>query len=182
MLVESFNRTHWLDKLRPAVASQKADGPEGPTAPIVTTGVSHCRKKNLSHASSLCWGPRQSSSIRTFGRAVEGSSVSPLTNTMGGLSGGGRGSDTSRASSAPSFVIARLRTRASALDLACGTCCPPFVIRKAYTIDDSSTPRRKSPTMCRLYCATWCARHSSSLASVLGASMHLARGGLLGRS
>ena len=28
--------------------------------------------------------------IRTFGRAVEGSSVSPLTNTMGGLSGGRR--------------------------------------------------------------------------------------------
>ena len=81
--------------------------------------------------------------IRTFGRAVEGSSVSPLTNTMGGLSGGGRGGDTSRASSAPSFVIAQLRARASVLDLACGTCCPPFAIRKAYTIEGSSTPRRK---------------------------------------
>ena len=33
--------------------------------------------------------------IRTFERAVEGSSVSPLTNTLGGLSGGGRGGDTS---------------------------------------------------------------------------------------
>ena len=39
MLVESFNRTRWLDKLRPAGASQKADGPEGPMAPIVTTGI-----------------------------------------------------------------------------------------------------------------------------------------------
>ena len=47
--------------------------------------------------------------IRTFGRAVEGSSVSPLTNTMGDLSGGGRGCDTSGVCSAPSFVIAQLR-------------------------------------------------------------------------
>ena len=39
MLVESFNRTRWLDKLRPAGASQKADGPEGPMAPIVTFGI-----------------------------------------------------------------------------------------------------------------------------------------------
>ena len=57
MLVESFNRTRWLDKLRPAGASQKADGPEGPMAPIVTTGVSVIGK-NLSHVSSLCYGPR----------------------------------------------------------------------------------------------------------------------------
>ena len=85
--------------------------------------------------------------IRTFGRAVEGSSVSPLTNTMGGLSGGGRGGDTSGVCSAPSFVIAWLRARSLALDLVFGTCCPPFVIWKAYTIDGSSTPRRKSSAM-----------------------------------
>ena len=54
--------------------------------------------------------------IRTFGRAVDCSSVPPLTNTMGGLSGGGRGGDTSGVSSAPSFVIARLRARALALE------------------------------------------------------------------
>ena len=51
--------------------------------------------------------------IRTFGRAVEGSSVSP-PNTMGGLSGGRLGSDTSGASSASSFIISRLRARALA--------------------------------------------------------------------
>ena len=45
MLVESFNRTRWLDKLRPAGASQKADGPESPMAPIVTTGVLIVEKK-----------------------------------------------------------------------------------------------------------------------------------------
>ena len=93
--------------------------------------------------------------IRTFGRAVEGSNVSPLRNTMGGLSGCRR--------------------------VGCGTCCPPFVMRKAYTIEGSSTPRRKSPAMCRLYCSTRCAKRSTSLASVLGASMLLARGCLLGR-
>ena len=47
--------------------------------------------------------------IRTFGRAVEGSHVSPLTDTMGGLSGGGRGGDTSEAAPSPSFVGARPR-------------------------------------------------------------------------
>ena len=41
--------------------------------------------------------------IRTFGRDVE-PSVSPLTNALGGLSGGGRGGDTSGAAAAPSFV------------------------------------------------------------------------------
>ena len=86
--------------------------------------------------------------IRTFGRAVEGSSVSPLTNTMGGrpLRLWTRG-DTSRVCSAPSFVIARLRAQALALDLACGTCCPPCVIRKAYTIEGSSNTGRKSSSM-----------------------------------
>ena len=44
MLVESFNRTLWLDKLRPAGASQKAEGPEGPMAPIVVTGTSFVGK------------------------------------------------------------------------------------------------------------------------------------------
>ena len=119
--------------------------------------------------------------IRTFGRAVEGSSVSPLTNTMGGLSGGGRGVDTSGVSSAPTLKISRLRARALALDLDCGTCCPPFVIRKAHTIQGSSTPRRKSSAMRKLYCSTRCARRSTSLASVLGPSTLLARGDLLVR-
>ena len=40
MLAESFNRTRWLDG-----ASQKAEGPEGPMAPIVTTDVPPCKKK-----------------------------------------------------------------------------------------------------------------------------------------
>ena len=83
--------------------------------------------------------------------------------------------DTSGVCSAPSFVIARLRARALALDLACGTCCPPFVIGKAYTIE-ASTPRRKSSAMRQLYCSTRCARRCTSLASVLGASTLLARG------
>ena len=56
--------------------------------------------------------------IRTFGRADEGSIVSPRTNTIGGLSGGRRGGDLSGAGSAPSFVVTRLRARALALDLA----------------------------------------------------------------
>ena len=51
MLVESFNRTRWLDKLRPAGASQKAEGPEGPMAPIVTTGCHHDSKKKLDYIS-----------------------------------------------------------------------------------------------------------------------------------
>ena len=82
--------------------------------------------------------------FRTFGRTVEGSSDSPLTNTMGGLSGCRRGSDTSGVCSTPSLIISRLRARALALDLGCGTCCPTFVMRKACTIEGSSTPRRKS--------------------------------------
>jgi len=50
VLVESFNRTRWLDKLRPAGASQEADGPEGPMAPIVTTGILIVKKeKTFSH-------------------------------------------------------------------------------------------------------------------------------------
>ena len=48
MLVESSNRTRWSDKLRPAGASQKADGPEGPMAPVVTAGVLIV-KKTFSH-------------------------------------------------------------------------------------------------------------------------------------
>ena len=54
-------------------------------------------------------------------------------------------------------------------------------MKKAYTIEGSSTPRRKSPAMCRLYCSTRCATRSTSLASVIGASTLLARGGPLGR-
>ena len=65
--------------------------------------------------------------IRTFGRAVECSSVSPLTNTMGGLSGGKRGDDTSGAHASTSFT--RQRFRPFALILATGTCCPPFFIK-----------------------------------------------------
>ena len=76
--------------------------------------------------------------------SIRGSIVSPLVNTMGGLSGGRRGGDVSRAASAPSLVVARLFARALALDLACGIRCPPFVIRNAYASDGSSTPRRKS--------------------------------------
>ena len=45
--------------------------------------------------------------------------------------------------------------------MSCGTCCPPFVIRKAYTIEGSSTPRRKSSAIRRLYCSTRCARRSN---------------------
>ena len=211
VLVESFNRTRWLDKLRPSGASQKADGPEGPMAPIVTTGVLITRhpcagatiiflyrstedprivRVSLAQGSCKCssldvstkQGPCCSSSkktvctchpctkghakflcaknnnvqpipcrsehrhscagspiicgrlfrdIRTFGRAVEGSSVSPLADTMGGLSGGGRGDDTSGVCPAPSLITSRLRARALPLDLGCGTCCPPFVVRKA---------------------------------------------------
>ena len=85
--------------------------------------------------------------VRTSGPALEGSIVSPLVNTMGGLSGGRRGGDVSGAASAPSLVVARLFARALALDLACGIRCPPFVIRKAYASDGSSTPRRKSSAM-----------------------------------
>ena len=40
-------RTHWLNKLRPAGASLKAEGPEGPLAPVVTTGS--YKNKNLEH-------------------------------------------------------------------------------------------------------------------------------------
>ena len=50
-----------------------------------------CRRENLH---SCAGSPTISSTFRGR-RAVEGSSVSPLTNTMGGLSGGGRGGDTS---------------------------------------------------------------------------------------
>ena len=77
-----------------------------------------CRRKENRHScagSPIICG-RLFRDIRTFGRAVEGSSVSPLTNTMGGLSGGGRGSDTSGVCSAPSLIISRLRARALALD------------------------------------------------------------------
>ena len=47
MLVESFNRTRWLDKLRPAGALPKADGSEIPMAPIVTTGILIVKKTFL---------------------------------------------------------------------------------------------------------------------------------------
>ena len=59
MLVESFIRTRWLDKLRPAGASQKAEGPEGPMAPLVTAGVSIVGK-NFSRVILELYGPRHS--------------------------------------------------------------------------------------------------------------------------
>ena len=90
--------------------------------------------------------------VRTSGPALEGSIVSPLVNTMGGLSGGRRGGDVSGAASAPSLVVARLLARALALDLACGIRCPPFVIRKAYASDGSSTFRRKSSVLFHSAC------------------------------
>ena len=106
-----------------------------------------CRRENRhSCAGSPIICGRLFRDIRTFGRAVEGSSVSPLTNTVGGLSGGGRGGDTSRVCSAPSLTISQLRARALALDLGCGTCCPPFVVRKAHTVEGSRTPRRRCAT------------------------------------
>ena len=109
-----------------------------------------CRRENRhscagSPITSSAFRGRLFRDIRTFGRAVAGSSVSPLTNTVVGFSSGGQGGDTSGVCSAPSFVIAPLSARASALDLACGTCCPPFVIRKAYTIEGSSTPNFAVP-------------------------------------
>ena len=87
------------------------------------------------------------SEVRTSGPALEGTIVSPPVNTTSGLSGGRRGGDVSGAAPAPSLVVARLLARALALDLACGICCPPFFIRKAYASDGSSTPRRKSSAM-----------------------------------
>ena len=54
MLVESFNRTRWLDKLRPAGASQKGDGPEGPLALIVTTNILKV-EKNFSRVILVLW-------------------------------------------------------------------------------------------------------------------------------
>ena len=79
-----------------------------------------CRRENRhSCAGSPIICGRLFRDIRTSGRAVEGSSVSPLINTMGGLSGGGRGGDTSGVCSAPSLIISRLRARALVLDLGC---------------------------------------------------------------
>ena len=78
--------------------------------------------------------------IRTFGRAVEGSNVSLLTNAVGGLSGGRRGGDTSSAITAPSFVGARPRVGPWALVFAPGTCCPPFFMRRAYANDVPAHP------------------------------------------
>ena len=55
VLVESFNRTRWLDKLRPAGASQKGGWAGGPDGTYRDHWCSHCRK--ICHASSLCWWP-----------------------------------------------------------------------------------------------------------------------------
>ena len=115
------------------------------------------QKKKLRHP---CAGKEATSSasrglllreIRTFGRALEGSIVSPLVNTMGGLSGERRGGDMSGAASAPSLVVARLLARALALDLACGIRCPPFVIRKAYASDQHTPTQELSHALTVLF-------------------------------
>ena len=98
------------------------------------------RENRHSFAGSPIICGRLFSDIRTFGRAVEGSSVSPLTNTMGGLSGGGRGGDTSGSvpllhSSSPGFVPAL------ALDLACGTYGTRISTEHPEHIRHSVTPR-----------------------------------------
>ena len=69
MLVESFNRTRWLDKLRPAGGSQKADGPEGPMAPIVTAGVSVEGKKTFLTCHP-CAGSHLNHSVSFHGRSL----------------------------------------------------------------------------------------------------------------
>ena len=85
----------------------------------------------------------------------------------GGLSGCRREGDTSGVStSCPSF----------GLGLGLWHLLSSLRHQEAYTIEDSSTPRRKCPAMCGLVCSTWCASRSTSIASVIGASMLLARG------
>ena len=111
---------------------------------------------------------------RTFGRAVEGSSVSPLMNAVGGLSGGRRGGDTSGAITASSFVGAGLRVPPKAFVFAPGTCCPLFFMREAYANDGSSTSRRKRSAMRWLTASNL--RASRSPASVLVVSMLRSRG------
>ena len=103
-----------------------------------------CRRENRhSYAGSPIICGRLFRDIRTFGRAVEGSSVSPLTNTMGGLSGGGRGGDTQQSvpllhSSSPGFV-----PELWPWIWAVAPAVLPFVIRKEYTIEGSSNPTTK---------------------------------------
>ena len=54
MLVERASvRTRWLNKLRPR-APHQAEGPDGPIAPVVTTGYYFCSKKNLSTLLDSC--------------------------------------------------------------------------------------------------------------------------------
>ena len=69
VLVESFSRTRWLDKPRPAGASQKADGPEGPMAPIVTNGVLIVEKKNFL-TRHPCAGCHVNLSVSFYGRST----------------------------------------------------------------------------------------------------------------
>ena len=72
-----------------------------------------CRRENRhSFAGSPIICGRLFRDIRTFGRAVEGSSVSPLKNAMG------RESATSGVCSAPSLIISWLRARAFGLGFA----------------------------------------------------------------
>ena len=118
--------------------------------------------------------------IRTFGRAVEGSSVSLLTNAVGGLSGGRRGGDTS-AITAPSSAGARPRVGPLALVLATGTCCPPFFMRRAYANDVPAHPGARDQPCVDCACSTRRAKRSISLASASGALPLLVRGGLLAR-
>ena len=48
MLIVSFTRACWLNKLKPAGCLTKADRLEGPMAPIVTTGYNWRKKEHFS--------------------------------------------------------------------------------------------------------------------------------------
>ena len=80
-------------------------------------------------------------------RAVEGSNVSPLRNTMGGLSGWRRG-----VTHQESVLLLHSSSPGCLPELwpwiwPVESVAPPFFIRKAYASDGSSTPRRKSSAM-----------------------------------
>ena len=91
----------------------------------------------------------------------------PSANTIGDLSSGGRGGDTSGAAPVPSFVGAR--PRLLAFVFAARTCCPPFFMRKAYANDGSNTTPAQEVSHTR-------ARSSTSPASVQVTLMLLSRG------
>ena len=113
--------------------------------------------------------------IRTFGRAVVSSNVSPLTNRMGAsLAEGAAVTHQEQPQLLHSSVPAHARLLAFVF--ATGTCCTPFFMRKTYANDGSSTVRRRrSATASSLR-----ARRSTSPASVPRASMLLSREVLAG--